>query len=156
MGTLSDSFDARADLPAAAVAGAVAGAAFLLAMAGDLALVKHKADDRILLGRFVTADPDRARSVGTVLHLASGAALGMVYAAVAQERLAGPPWLRGAIFATVENTLLYPLALLENHHPGIRDGHLDRYWTPVAFAQSIPRHLVYGAVLGSLYARLRR
>ena len=39
---------------------------------------------------------------------------------------------------------------------GIRDGQIDRYWPLTAYLLSIPRHVTYGAVLGSLYERLRR
>jgi hypothetical protein len=151
-----DSIAQSVDLPAATVAGGIAALAYAGEQAADIAVTKHNADDLTLLGRFFVKNDSQARWLGLLIHLANGGFLGGIYAVLAHDRLPGPPWLRGIIFANVENAVLYPIAALEDHHPAIRDGQIDRYWTPVAFAQSIPRHVVYGAVLGSLYARLRR
>ena len=68
----------------------------------------------------------------------------------------GPAWLKGVIFANVENVILYPITLFEDIHPAIRTGQVDRYFTWPAFWQSVPRHIAYGAVLGVLYERLGR
>jgi hypothetical protein len=35
-----------------------------------------------------------------------------------------------------------------------RNDELDRYWTVTSFAQSIPRRVVFGVVLGTLADRL--
>ena len=144
------------DPPAAAAAGLVAGAAYVLAMELDLRLAANNVDDFAFLGRPFVRDPDRARVVGVVVHALNAANLGLVYALLAHDRIAGPPWWRGVLFANLENTLLYPLTSLERFHPGVRDGQIDRYWTPTAFLQSVIRHVAYGAVLGPTYARLRR
>ena len=143
------------DLPAAAIGGIAAGFAYLAEMGVDLRLLKHQTDDLHLLGGFFVADRVPARRLGLLIHLTNSLGLALLYAAV-HDRLPGPPWRRGVLFANVENLLLYPLAHLERVHPAVQRGELDRYWHPVAFLQSVPRHVAYGAVLGSLYGRLRR
>lgn len=144
----------RIDLPAATAAGVAAGLAYVAEMAIDLRAFGHNADDLRLLGGTLVRGGAAARGLGLLMHLGASVGLGVLYAAVARERLPGPPWLRGVIFANVENAVLYPLALLERHHPAIARGEIDRYWNATAFIQSIPRHVAYGAVLGALYERL--
>jgi hypothetical protein len=89
------------------------------------------------------------------MHLANSAIFGLVYAKFAHDRLPGPPWLRGVVVANVENAALFPLARIERHHPGIRHGELDSYQNRTAFLQNVARHVAFGAVLGTAYARLR-
>ncbi len=144
------------DLPATVGAGLAGGIAYLIAMEADLRLIDNKVDDLKLLGRPFVRKPERARTVGILIHSNNATILALAYALLAHDRLGGPPWWRGVVFANVENALLYPLTRLENYHPGIREGQIDRYWTRTAFLQSIIRHIAYGAVLGSAYARLRR
>lgn len=144
------------DTPAALAAGLVAGVAYLAEMELDLRLAANKVDDLKLLGRPFVRNPARARAAGTLIHSINAANLAVAYALFAHDRLPGPPWWRGVLFANVENALLYPLTKLENHHPGVRDGQIDRYWTRTAFLQAVARHVAYGAVLGSTYSRLRR
>ena len=144
-----------ADLRAAALAGVVAAAAYAAAMEADLRLTGHRTDDLKLIGRPLVRNPTRAKPIGALIHALNGAILGVLYARSVRHRLPGPPWLRGVVFASIENAALYPLLRFEHLHPGIRDAQLDRYWHRTAFLQSIPRHLAYGAVLGALYERLR-
>lgn len=145
-----------ADLRAACIAGAAAGAAYVATMELDIRLTGKKTDDLLLLGSPLAAETTRARLIGGFIHLGNAIALGIAYAALAHDHLPGRPWLRGTIYASLENTLLYPLASLDRFHPAVREGRLDRYWTVGAYLQSVPRHVAYGAVLGSLYERLRR
>ena len=145
----------RIDGKAAAIAGLAAGATYVATMEIDNRLAGINEDDLKLLGRPIAADPAMAKIAGIPVHFGNSVALALLYAAVAHDRLPGPPWLRGALFATIEDTVLYPLAMLEQFHPGVRDGQVDRYWTLPAYLLSIPRHVTYGAVLGSLYERLR-
>lgn len=140
---------------AAAVSGLAAGAAFLLVLEADLRLTGRNVDDLIILGRPFAQNPAHARRVGVVIHLANSVALAQIYQRV-ESRLPGSPWVKGTIFANVENAILYPVTILEDVHPAVRDGQVDRYFTWPAFWQSVPRHVAYGAVLGSLYARLTR
>ena len=144
------------NLGTAALAGAVAGAAYVVTMEIDNRLTGQRIDDLVLLGRPFVRRRTRARWVGAAIHLHNAVSLAALYAAVGHDRLPGPAWWRGVVFANVENTLLYPLAALEDRHPAIRDGEIDRYWTAAAYLQSVPRHVAYGAVLGALYERLRR
>ena len=145
----------QVDIGAAVLAGLAAGATYVATMEIDNRLTGINEDDLKLLGRPLAADPAMAKIAGVPVHFGNSVALALLYAAVAHDRLPGPPWLRGALFAMLEDTLLYPIAMLEQFHPGVRDGQIDRYWTLPAYRLSIPRHLTYGAVLGSLYERLR-
>lgn len=148
---------ATTDVRAAALAGLAGDVAYTVAMLADLRLCHDNVDDFILLGwPVVGAHKELARPVGALMHTANGVVLAILYAAVAADRLPGPPWLRGALFANIENSTLYPLALLQSYHPAIRSGHLDPYWTWKAYLQSIPRHIAYGAAVGAVYHHLRR
>ncbi len=122
----------------------------------DRRFTGHNTDDLILLGRLVSADPGRARVAGLGIHLINGALVGAVYGLAFHEWLPGPPAARGAAFANVENVSLYPLGLLEHHHPAIRDGQIAPYWNLTAFFQETTRHAVFGLALGSLTERLLR
>jgi hypothetical protein len=144
----------KIDARAAAVSGLVAGAAFALTLEADLRLTGRNVDDLLILGWPVVQDRVNARRVGLALHLVNSVVLAELYAAV-HHVIPGPTWLRGVVFASVENVALYPVTLLEDHHPAIRTGQVDRYFTWPAFWQSVPRHIVYGAVLGTLYEKLR-
>ena len=144
------------DHRAAAIAGVAASAAYIAVMEIDRRVVGVNTDDLILLGRPLAPKPSWAKPIGTVIHLVNGATFGLLYARFVRDQLPGPPWFRGVIFANIENSVLYPLCLLEDLHPAVRDGQIDRYATKIAYLQSVPRHIIFGIVLGSLYDRLRR
>jgi hypothetical protein len=146
------------DVRAAATAGVISVVAYTATMELDRRLTGSRVDDLVLLGRPAVPDrPDLARPVGAAIHLGNGVAIGLAYAALAHDRLPGPPWLRGVTALMIENTALYPLMrVLDGVHPAVRDGQLDPYWTWPAFAESVPPHVVYGALVGPLYERLRR
>ncbi len=132
-------------------AGIAAGAAFLGAQALDLAVVRNKVDDRVLLGRLAPgAKPSQAIAIGAAMHIVNSVVFSAVFRLVIRDRLRGPMWARGVTFALLENTLLYPLAILEDFHPALRDGQMDSYQSGTAFAQETWRHVVLGAVLGVL------
>ncbi len=130
-------------------AGLAAGVAYALVHEADLRLTGNKADDFVLLGRPFVKQPEHARPVGAVFHAFNAIALAALYARV-QSRLPGPPWLRGVLFANLENVFLYPITVFEDRHPAVQDGQVDRYLTWPSFWQSVPRHTAYGAVLGVL------
>lgn len=144
----------RLDPAAIVISGLAAGAAFAAVLEADLRLTGRNVDDYIVLGRPLARDRDEARKIGIAIHAVNSVALATLYATV-EERLPGPPWFKGTVFANVENMLLYPLTALEDLHPAIQDGQVDRYFNWPAFWQSVPRHIAYGAVLGVLYDRLR-
>ncbi|CAA9562334.1 MAG: hypothetical protein AVDCRST_MAG33-1773 [uncultured Thermomicrobiales bacterium] len=145
------------DLAAAARAGVVSVVAYTAVMEVDRRLTGSRIDDLILLGRpAVPNRPDLARRVGAGIHLVNGAVIGVAYATLAHDRLPGPPWLRGVMALMVENLALYPtMRPLRTLHPAIRDGQLDDYWSWPAFVESLPPHIVYGALIGPLYERFR-
>ncbi len=141
------------DPAAVVVSGLVAGLAFVAVLEADLRLTGRNVDDLIVLGRPIVKDPKNARTAGVALHAVNSIALATLYAQV-EHHVPGPPWLKGIVFANVENVILYPLTILEDKHPAIRDGQVDRYFNWPAFWQSVPRHIAYGAVLGSVYRRM--
>jgi hypothetical protein len=142
------------DPKAVGISGLAAGAAFVVVLETDLRLTGRNVDDLMVLGRPFTEEPAKARALGAAIHAVNSLALASLYATL-ERRIPGPPWLKGAIFANVENVILYPITLFEDIHPAIRTGQVDRYFTWPAFWQSVPRHIAFGAVLGVLYHRLR-
>jgi hypothetical protein len=143
----------KPDVKAVAISGLAAGAAFMAVLEADLRVTGRNVDDLIVLGRPLVKDPKNARTVGVAIHALNSLALASLYAAI-ENRIPGPPWLKGILFANVENAILYPITVLEDHHPAIRDGQVDRYFNWPAFWQSVPRHVAYGVVVGSLYDRI--
>jgi hypothetical protein len=106
-----------------------------------------------LLGKAVTRGP-RWRAIGTAMHLANGAAFGVLYANLAPRAHALPAWARGPAAALGEHLASWPaVALSDRLHPA-------RAELPVlsgshrAFAQAAWRHLLFGAVLGEGERRL--
>ncbi len=133
-----------------ALAGLLAALAFLLAMAADLALLRRRTNDLRLLAGLLPGGARAWPIVGTAWHLANGAALGLVFCRI-RDRLPGPGWFAGLLFALGENLVLWPLvALLDRVHPEIRAGRLEPFNRPVPFLQEVWRHAVYGVVLGAL------
>lgn len=143
------------DLTAAALAGLVGGAAYLGEMAIDLRISQRKIDDLLFLGGPLTSDTVRAKRFGLSLHCVNSIALGLVYGHLIRPRFRGPGWRTGVLFASLENVVLYPLTIADKHHPSVRSGQLDRYWSRPAFALSVLRHLAFGAALGHAFDRLR-
>jgi hypothetical protein len=144
------------DPQAAAVAGAVAAAAYLAEMAVDLPLFDCPTNDLLLLGGPISQDRRVWPLVGTAIHFTFGVTLAQAYS-VAGRRLPGPPWLRGVTFTMIENTLLWGLVpLFDRFHPAIRSGNLPKMNRPIPFLQQVLRHIAYGAVLGVVYERQAR
>ncbi len=142
------------DSKAVAISGLAAGAAFVAVLEFDIRLTGRNVDDLMILGRPFTKDPAKARALGGGIHAVNSLALASLYAML-ERQIPGPAWLKGVIFANVENMILYPITLFEDIHPAIRTGQVDRYFSWPAFWQSVPRHIAFGAVLGGLYDRLR-
>jgi hypothetical protein len=134
------------------VGGFAAGIAYLAAQSIDLKLTKNRTDDRILLGRLVPVPPSSTIATGTLMHLGNSLIVSAVYHLWIARRLKGPGWWKGVVFAMAENTLLYPLALLERFHPAVRNGEVDSYLSWTAYAQETWRHIAFGAVLGAIPA----
>ena len=142
-------------IAAGAIAGLAGGVAYLVAMEADIAVTRNNADDLELLGGMVTTDRQAARQLGLIIHAGNSIIAGIAYGAIGSRFLPGSAPVRGMAFATIENAALYPLALLEGHHPAIRDGRIARYRTRTAFMQGVVRHLAFGAVTGVVYEAIR-
>jgi hypothetical protein len=142
----------RARIARGAVAGTVAAGVWALQQPLDQRVFDVRYDDTELLGKFVTTG--RAWPVvGLALHLATGAALGAVYAAVSR-RMPLPSWARGPAAGLGEHLGSWPLVLLTDRLHPARDELPALGSNPRAFAQATWRHLLFGTVLGELERRL--
>ncbi|HUQ22656.1 MAG TPA: hypothetical protein VM049_06530 [Gaiellaceae bacterium] len=87
------------------------------------------------------------RAVGTALHLANGAAAGVLF-----HRLGLRGWKAGIIAAQFEGAALWPgMAVVDRLHPDRRSG----VWPPLLlnpriFGQEAALHALFGAVVGAL------
>jgi hypothetical protein len=126
-------------------AGAVGALAWAALEPLDARLLMLDYSDVAMLGKLVT----RSRCwpvVGLALHATNGALFGVAYAAV--RRRTG---VSAIVAALVENALLFPLtAALDRHHPARGESGLAPVANARGFALETLRHLVFGAVLGSL------
>lgn len=143
------------DLAAASVAGLMAGTVYVATAEIDNRISGRNLDDLKLLGRPFVDEPARAKVLGALIHLVNSVSLAAMFPIV-RRYLPGAAVVQGITYATIENSLLYPIAAFENFHPAIRNGEIDRYFTLKAYLWSIPRHIAYGATLGLLYDRLAR
>ena len=134
----------------AALAGAAAAGVWALQEPLDRRVFRFSYSDVALLGRLVTRGP-HWRPVGVAVHLANGAAAGLVFWAL-HEWVGGSVFWGAVAFALVEHAVTFPLTwLVDNFHParGAPDlPELHRSWR--AFAQATWRHLLFGVVLGLL------
>lgn len=137
----------------AARAGVAGALIYVGVMEVDRRAFSSNTDDLLLVGGIVTRNARLARALGFGAHLGFGAAFGLAYAKTLEGLDASPSIASGVAFALAENTVLYPLALLQILHPAIRSGQLDRYWTWTALLQGILRHTALGAVMGELLER---
>lgn len=137
-----------------AAAGTAGGAAYAIAMAADLRLFRYRADDYLLLGGAFGFRPAGAALAGRGIHIVNSALLGVVFERIAYRQLPFPAPVNGIVFASVENAVLYPVLIGERFHPLIKSGDLPSYLHPVPFAQSVVRHVAYGAVCGWAVDRL--
>lgn len=148
---MHDMIDANDEGQRGALAGAIGAIAFMLAMAVDLALTRQRTNDLRLLAGMVPGGRRLWPVIGSISHITNGVALGAVFSRVHQG-LPGPTWMRGLIFAQVENLLLWPIMIVLDHiHPGMKRGDLEKYNRPGPFFVEVVRHAVFGAVLGAAY-----
>lgn len=132
----------------ALAAGLLASAAYLVANELDIRICRSPQRDLMLQGRLRPILRPVWPLTGLVLHAGFGVILALLYAAV-RERLPGPAWLRGALWANLENAVLWPLTpVIDRYHPAVQDGSMPRLATWTALAQAVWRHLVFGVVLG--------
>jgi hypothetical protein len=143
-------------LLAGAIGGVAASGAYALVQRWDMRAFNYPTDDFVLLGRMFTDDDEMIRRVGVPMHFVNGALLGSAYALVARDRLPGSPLSKGLTWTMIETFGLYPMAFLEDFHPGIRERRLPSYLTGKGFAQQLVRHVAYGLVLGPVTERVLR
>jgi hypothetical protein len=139
----------------AAVVGAIATAAYSIAMEGDMSITgNHFSDVKFiqgLMGKKATKE-QRFLVLAWLLHFLNGIALSEIYAALAKRFLPGPGWLKGAIFGELFVASVWPLTpLADKYHPLIKDGTLPKLANFTSLAQNLGRHLVFGLALGLLY-----
>ncbi len=145
------------DYRAATISGLTAGTVYIATMEVVDPLISDKnLNDLVLLGWPLVKDKNHAKLAGVAPHLVNSVAIALLYSAVGARRLPGPGWLRGLAFISIETVGLYPTAVLENHHPAIQNGTLDRFWNWKAFWLSVPRHVAFGLTLGYVYDRLAK
>ena len=143
------------------IAGSLAGLAGGLAHAAvneiDRRLLSHNADDLTMLGGAITDDHALARKIGIGMHLGFAMSFGASYAAILHPRDNEDAIRKAVAAAMIENFGLYPLVFpLEDKHPYIRDGRLDRFAHPKALLQATLRHLALGIGIGKTYPTLLR
>ncbi len=138
----------RETMVAGASAGVAGGIAYACAMLADLRLFDHNADDFLLLGGVFGLSPKAAAATGKGIHLVNSAMMGVAFERLAYRQLPFSGPINGAIFAFAENAILYPVLIAEERHPLVRSGDLASYRNGRAFAQSVVRHLTYGAIAG--------
>ena len=139
------------DLRRAALAGVLGSCAYVLEMWLDLRLVRYRFNDLLLLGRPFGARRSVWSTAGAGVHLLNGGLMGCVFALV-RGVLPGPGWVRGILFAQIENLALWPLMLLvDRYHPARREGELAPGWSRRSYLVAFLRHLAFGAALGVAY-----
>lgn len=146
-----------------AVFGVVATAVLTVVLLGAQLSGRTRLDLPLVLGSLVVADPDRARVVGFVLHLAAGQLFALFYGAgFSVFDRSGPVLgaLFGAVHALVALTVLVPL--LPGVHPRMATeragpdstatleppGLLALNYGTSTPAVTLAAHVVYGAALG--------
>jgi hypothetical protein len=145
----------RPNVKATIGSGLIAGAVYVVTAEIDNRITDINQDDLKMLGWLLVEDKQLAKLAGLVPHMTFSIALAGVYG-VLRDSLPRRSWIAGPLLALTEGTVLYPLALLENRHEGVRVGAIDRYLTLTAYLQSLPRHLTYGLTMGVLYDRMAR
>jgi hypothetical protein len=144
-----------ADLLAGAVAGIPAGIAYLIVEGIDNRISGRRLYDLQLLGRPFFRSMGRANVLGLAIHLGNSIALGGVYGTVAEQRLPGSPVVKGIMFVTIENSVLYPALAFERIHPARAADDMGSYWSLRSWLWTMPRHFAYGMVVAVGFDRLR-
>ena len=111
-------------------------------------------NDLKLVGQFFSTKAPAWVILGLGGHYSFSILMALLYAGWAYDRLPGPRWLKGSIFIQIENSLLYPAAILvEPFHAGVKAGEVPSLLTWKTFRGQVLRHVAFGLALGGLYKR---
>ncbi len=135
-----------------ALAGAAAASVWAALQPLDKRLLGSDYDDVELLGKLVVRDSSWPLA-GLALHVQNGIFFGAAYSQL-RAFIPGPPLTRGAIAGLAEHLATWPLVrFVDRYHPA-RGDLPNLSGNRRAFAQSLWRHALFGAVLGELERRL--
>jgi hypothetical protein len=134
----------------AAVAGALAAAAWGALEPLDRRVFRCDYSDVALLGKAVTRGP-AWRPIGFAMHALNGAVFGLAFREAAR-RVPVEPRRLALGMALLEHVGLYPLGyLVDRWHPARGQEGVPRLLTnPRAFGQATVRHALFGFLLGRL------
>ncbi len=140
----------------AVLAGIVGTLLYDAEMLLDQRLSGRKFDTIGPLGEALTDDPQLRPWAGWAAHYAAGIGLAALYARYLNDRLPGPPVVRGALFGALDAATLSRgglLPLLSRAVPGVTipPGYAGLAYAPVPNAQSLLRHTAYGIGVGLVY-----
>jgi len=137
-----------------------------LLMSGSQGLGLTRMNLPYMLGTMVTADRDRAKTIGVAIHLVNGWIFSLVYVAAFQV-WGGPTWWKGAAIGLVHATFVLTagMAALPGMHPRMaseqRGPTIARGLEPPGFlalhygvrtpVSVIIAHVLFGIVLGTFY-----
>jgi len=135
-------------------------------MAGSQAIGLTRMNIPYMLGTMVTADRDRAKVLGVVLHVINGYVFSFVYVA-AFHVWGGPAWWKGALIGLVHASFVLTVGMpaLPGLHPRMaserRGPTVVRQLEPPGFLalnyglrtplSVVLAHIVFGMILGVFY-----
>ncbi len=150
--------------------GVVATVVLTTTLAGAQGLRLTRINLPYMLGTMFTADRDRAKLVGVLVHLGVGWLFSLVYVATF-EAWRGAGWARGAVIGLVHAffVLTVGMRMLPGLHPRMASEHqgptVARQLEPPGFlalnygvqtpVSALIAHVLYGALLGAGYALAR-
>ncbi|MGI8623219.1 MAG: hypothetical protein ACR2NB_06965 [Solirubrobacteraceae bacterium] len=138
-----------------ALAGGTAAAIWIVQQPLDKMVFGVDYDDAELLGSAVTRERGTlvTFALGSVLHAANGALFGAGYAAISPS-VGGRGAARGVAAGLAEHLATWPLTrFVPTVHP-VGASFPPMWGSPRAFAQATWRHVLFGALLGTIEERL--
>lgn len=137
---------------AGALAGIPGGIAHALVNEVDRKVFGYDSDDMLMVTGTFMDDKPAARRLGFFMHVGFATIFGAAYAVVLNPRDKKDAVVRGIGAGLVENSLLWPLVgPLDEWHPYIRDGRIDKFNHPIALVQANLRHIALGYGIGKAY-----
>ena len=124
----------------------IAGLVGTTAMTGLMLAAPMMGMPRMNIGEMLGSMMGGVTGLGWIAHFMIGTTLATAYAAFFAERLPGPPVVRGMLFG-IASWLLAQVVVMPMMGAGFFSGSL------VAATGSLMGHLVYGAVVGTVYGQ---